>query len=60
MLKRLEISALVACILISGLIGCVGTIIETATDTAITIAKVPVKVGGAVVDVVTGEGEDDE
>ena len=33
--------------------------VEGVTDVAISVAKIPVKVGGAVVDVVTGdEGKD--
>lgn len=38
-----------------GLSACVGTIVGTAVDVAIEVVKVPFKVGGAVVDVVTGE-----
>lgn len=40
--------------------GCVvGTVVGTATDVAIEVAKVPFKVGGAVIDVATGDDEDD-
>lgn len=35
--------------------GCAGQLIATTTDVAIETAKVPFKVGGAVVDVVTGD-----
>ncbi|MGF1642645.1 MAG: hypothetical protein ACFCUJ_03315 [Thiotrichales bacterium] len=38
--------------------GCVGTIIGATVDTAIEVAKVPFKVGGAVVDVVAGDDDD--
>jgi hypothetical protein len=38
--------------------GCVGLLIGTATDATIAVAKVPFKVGGAVLDVVTGDDED--
>ena len=39
--------------------GCVaGVIVDAAVDTTIAVAKVPFKVGGAVIDVVTGD--DDE
>lgn len=38
--------------------GCVGQIVGATVDTAIEVAKVPFKVGGAVVDVVSGD--DDE
>jgi len=60
MLEKLGISTMFVCLLLLGLTGCVGTIIETATDTAIAIAKVPLKVGGAVLDVVSGDDDDDE
>ena len=38
--------------------GCIGTIIEETTDAVIAVGKVPFKVGGAVIDVATGD--DDE
>ena len=38
--------------------GCVGTIIETATDATLAVAKAPFKVGGAIVDVVSGDEDD--
>ncbi len=40
--------------------GCAGTIIETATDAAVAVAKIPFKVGAAVVDVVTDDDEPEE
>lgn len=40
--------------------GCVGTVIETATDAAIAVAKVPFKVVGAAADVVSGDDDDDD
>lgn len=40
--------------------GCIGQAIETTTDAVIAVGKVPFKVGGAVVDVVTGDEEDDK
>ena len=46
--------ALVALVLSCGLSGCAGAIIGTAADVAIETAKIPSKVGGAVVDVATG------
>ena len=48
------------CIFLILMSGCVGTIIETATDAAVAVAKIPVKVGAAVVDVVTDDDEEDE
>ena len=38
-----------------GLQGCVGTLIGTVVDTTIEVAKVPFKVVGAAVDVVTDD-----
>ena len=50
--------------LMVGLSGCLGTIVDTAVDTTVAVAKVPIKVAGAAVDVVAGSGdkksEDDE
>lgn len=34
--------------------GCASTVIGTAADAAIAVAKVPVKAGGAIVDIATG------
>ncbi len=48
-----------ACLLLTG---CLGTVVGTAVDVTLEVAKVPFKVAGAVVDVVTPEddGEDEE
>jgi len=44
----------------TGLSGCiVGTVVGTTVDVAVEVAKVPFKVGAAVVDVATGDDEDD-
>lgn len=43
--------------LLLGLGGCLGTLVGTAADVAIEVAKVPFKVGGAAIEVLT---EDDE
>lgn len=39
--------------------GCVSTIVGAAVDTTIEVAKVPFKVGAAVIDVATGGDDDD-
>jgi len=53
--------SIVAAVLIGLLLsGCVGTVIETATDAAIAVAKVPFKVVGAAADVVSGDNDDDD
>ena len=44
-------------VLLFGLNGCASTVIETATDAAIAVAKLPFKVGAAVVDVVSGDDD---
>ena len=40
--------------------GCVGAVIGATTDVVIEVAKVPFKVGGAVVDVATGDDDEDK
>jgi ABC-type uncharacterized transport system auxiliary subunit len=50
-------SLLCAAMLCFVLSGCVGTIIETATDATLAVAKAPFKVGGAIVDIVDGDDD---
>ena len=40
--------------------GCIGTIIGTTADAAIEVAKVPFKVTGAAIDLMTDDDEDEE
>lgn len=40
--------------------GCVGAVVGATTDVVIEVAKVPFKVGGAVVDVATGDDDEDD
>jgi len=42
------------------LTGCLGTVVGTAVDVTLEVAKVPFKVAGAVVDVAMPDEEDDE
>jgi len=42
------------------LTACLGTVVGTAVDVTLEVAKVPFKVAGAVVDVATPDDEDDE
>ena len=49
---------LVTLMLVIGLSGCLGTVVGVVVDTAIEVAKVPFKVGAAVVDVVTDDDDD--
>ncbi|MBT8131006.1 MAG: NF038104 family lipoprotein [Gammaproteobacteria bacterium] len=57
MLIKPIVPALAASLLLSG---CVGMAIETATDAAIAVGKIPFKVGGAVVDVVTPDSDENK
>ncbi len=38
--------------------GCAGMLIGAATDATIAVAKIPFKLGGAVIDVVSGDEDD--
>ena len=38
--------------------GCIGAIIGTTVDVAIEVVKVPFKVGGAIIDVATGDKDE--
>ena len=51
---------LLAVLLVAGLSlsGCVGAIIGTTVDVAIEVAKVPFKVGGAIIDVAKGDKDE--
>lgn len=40
--------------------GCVSMVVGAATDTAIAVAKVPFKVGGAIIDAVSDDEEEDD
>ncbi len=52
---------LITLLLLMGLLpGCLGTIVGTAVDTTIEVAKVPFKVGGAVVDIASGDDEEED
>lgn len=59
-LKKLLGAMSLLIFVISVLSGCVSTIIGTAVDATIEVAKVPFKVGGAVIDVVSDDDDDEE
>lgn len=48
-----------AVLVFCSLTACVGTIVETTTDAALAVAKVPFKAGGAIVDVISDDEDDD-
>ncbi len=54
-------SKLLICVLFCLMLqGCLGTIVGNTVDVAIEVAKVPFKVGGAVIDVVSGGDKKDD
>jgi len=46
-------------VIVVSLSGCIGTVIGTAVDITTEIIKVPFKVGGAIVDVVSDDDEEE-
>jgi len=53
--RMLKLSIIMFCSL--SLQACLGTIVGTTADVAIEVAKIPFKVGGAVIDVAKGDGK---
>ncbi|MEM7082448.1 MAG: NF038104 family lipoprotein [Pseudomonadota bacterium] len=58
-MRRIYVLAFLVMMLIP-VSGCVGMVVGQTADAAIEVAKVPFKVGGAVIDVATGDDDDDE
>ena len=56
-MRRLR-TASAAVVLALAMTGCLGTVVGTAADVTIEVAKVPFKVGGAAVDVMSGDDDD--
>jgi hypothetical protein len=50
----------VVCMLCMLVSGCIGTVVGTAVDVTLALAKVPFKAAGAVIDVTTSENKDKE
>ncbi|WP_339856372.1 hypothetical protein [Pseudohongiella acticola] len=42
------------------LAGCLGTVVGSAVDVTLEVAKVPFKVAGAAIDVASGDDDDDK
>ena len=62
-MKKLKLIVVLFCasLLISILASCmVGTVVGAAVDTTLEVAKVPFKVAGAAVELVTLEGDEDD
>lgn len=49
---------LLAAISLLTMCGCASTVIGTATDAALAVAKVPFKAGGAIIDVISDDEDD--
>jgi len=47
-------------VMLLSLSGCIGTVVGTAADVVIEVAKVPFKVGGAIVDAVSDDDEEEK
>lgn len=54
--KRMLTLALISLVLS----GCLGTVVGTAVDVTLEVAKVPFKVAGAAIDVATSDDDDEE
>lgn len=59
-MKSLTHRIIVLFILVFPLTGCIGTVIGQTADAAIEVGKIPFKVGGAVIDVATGDDDDEK
>lgn len=57
-MRRTVFRLLAAVALMLPLTACLGTVVGTAVDVTLEVAKVPFKVAGAAVDVVSGDDED--
>jgi predicted small secreted protein len=52
-------SLILILVLAASLTGCLGTVVGAVSDVAVAVVKMPFKVGGAVVDVVTDDDDED-
>jgi hypothetical protein len=60
MAKKRLITLLLLCLVSVGVSGCVGTIVGAVVDTTVEVVKIPFKVGGAIIDVVTPDESADQ
>ncbi len=56
-IRKLRLLGFVLLVISATLCGCAGAIIETTTDAALAVAKVPFKAGGAVIDVIADDDD---
>lgn len=57
-MNRSIVRPMVALVLMLSLTACLGTVVGTAVDVTLEVAKVPFKVAGAVVEVASGDDEE--
>ena len=57
-MKKLRVTTLT--LLSFMLSGCLGTVVGTAVDVTLEVAKVPFKVAGAVIDVATSDDDEED
>ena len=58
-MKHTSVRAMLFLPLLLSLTGCLGTVVGSAVDVTLEVAKVPFKVAGAVVDVANGDEDKD-
>ena len=59
-MNRVRVRILIAGALMLSLSACLGTVVGAAVDVSLEVAKVPFKVAGAAIDVVTDDEDKDE
>jgi hypothetical protein len=57
-MNRVRVRILIAAALMLSLSACLGTVVGAAIDVSLEVAKVPFKVAGAAIDVVTDDDEE--
>lgn len=55
-----RVRMLILAMLMMGLSACLGTVVGTAVDVTLEVAKVPFKVAGAAIDVMTEDDEEEK
>ena len=48
------------CLVLGGLAGCAGAVVEQASDVVIGVVKIPFKIGQAIVDLVVGTDDEED
>ena len=48
------------CLVLGGLAGCAGAVVEQTSDVVIGVVKIPFKIGQAIVDLVVGKDDEED